>query len=146
MGRMGVLHRDNCLEVLAGPFRDKPKRHHGKPVFGVCLTERPQAGTDLHFPIRDFSVPDMRETQKLVDQIVHKMMRRQPVYVGCMMGQGRTGTILACVAKAFKAPGDPTLFVRANYNRHAVETPQQRAFVDNFTPSWRTIFRLWTGL
>ncbi|WP_371130954.1 protein-tyrosine phosphatase family protein [Arthrobacter sp. SDTb3-6] len=56
------------------------------------------------------------------------------VEVACLGGQGRTGTALACLAVLDGLPAaDAVAYVRAHYNRRAVETPWQRRFVVQFT-------------
>jgi hypothetical protein len=55
------------------------------------------------------------------------------VEVACNGGKGRTGTALACLAVLDGVPNaDAVEFVRANYHRHAAETPWQRRFVARF--------------
>jgi protein-tyrosine phosphatase len=52
------------------------------------------------------------------------------VEVGCAGGLGRTGTVLACMAVLAGVPAaDAVEWVRAHYDRHAVETPEQEAWV-----------------
>jgi hypothetical protein len=52
------------------------------------------------------------------------------VEVGCLGGQGRTGTVLACMAVlAGVSPSDAVAWVRRNYSPGAVETPEQEAWV-----------------
>ncbi|MFI7387839.1 protein phosphatase [Streptomyces sp. NPDC049813] len=55
------------------------------------------------------------------------------VEVACGGGRGRTGTALACLAVLDGVPAaDAVAFVRRHYDRHAVETPWQRRFVERF--------------
>ncbi|WP_405816690.1 protein-tyrosine phosphatase family protein [Streptomyces sp. NBC_01390] len=55
------------------------------------------------------------------------------VEVACGGGRGRTGTALACLAVLDGVPaGEAVAFVRAHYDRHAVETPWQRRYVRRF--------------
>jgi hypothetical protein len=55
------------------------------------------------------------------------------VEVGCAGGLGRTGTVLACMATLAGVPATEAVeWVRANYDRRAVETPKQEAFVRGF--------------
>jgi protein-tyrosine phosphatase len=55
------------------------------------------------------------------------------VEVACGGGRGRTGTALACLAVLDGVPADEAVaYVRERYDRHAVETPWQRRFVERF--------------
>ena len=55
------------------------------------------------------------------------------VEVACGGGRGRTGTALACLAVLDGVPPtEAVAYVRAHYDRHAVETPWQRRYVARF--------------
>jgi len=55
------------------------------------------------------------------------------VEVACAGGRGRTGTALACIAVLDGVPADIAVaFVRRYYDSRAVETPQQRRYVERF--------------
>jgi protein-tyrosine phosphatase len=55
------------------------------------------------------------------------------VEIACYGGRGRTGTALACLAVLDGVPaGEAVAYVREHYDRHAVETPWQRAYVRRF--------------
>ena len=58
------------------------------------------------------------------------------VEVACAGGRGRTGTALACLAILDGvAAAQAVTYVRAHYDRRAVETPGQRRFVTRWTPA-----------
>ncbi|MFJ6699004.1 protein phosphatase [Streptomyces sp. NPDC091272] len=57
------------------------------------------------------------------------------VELACAGGRGRTGTALACLAVLDGVPPrDAVRYVRAHYDRRAVETPWQKRYVRHFTP------------
>lgn len=57
------------------------------------------------------------------------------VEVACAGGRGRTGTALACLAILDGIPAaEAVAYVREHYSPHAVETPRQRKFVEEFSP------------
>ena len=61
------------------------------------------------------------------------------VEVACGGGRGRTGTALACLAVLDGVPPEEAVaYVRAHYDRHAVETPWQRRYVRRFGGSGAT--------
>ncbi|MFJ9536690.1 protein phosphatase [Streptomyces sp. NPDC101225] len=58
------------------------------------------------------------------------------VEIACAGGRGRTGTALACLAVLDGVPpGEAVAYVRAHYDRRAVETPWQSRYVRRFHPS-----------
>ena len=61
--------------------------------------------------------------------------RGDVVEIGCLGGHGRTGSALACLAVLTGVPADGAVdWVRAHYCPDAVETDEQRAFVEKFSP------------
>ncbi|WP_423247979.1 protein-tyrosine phosphatase family protein [Thermus hydrothermalis] len=59
------------------------------------------------------------------------------LYVGCDGGLGRTGTTLAILAGLWRLTDSPVTFVRERYDPHAVETPEQEAYVTSMMPPGR---------
>jgi protein-tyrosine phosphatase len=57
-------------------------------------------------------------------------------YIGCKAGLGRTGTVLACLAREAGITTDPVAWVRANHDPRAVETPAQEAFARSWAVAW----------
>lgn len=125
------------IELFAGPWLAKPK-----DLSGVCLLEDtipiPASSKDaviFRMPIQDFSTPTIDEMREVIYFIL-EMSKKEPVYVGCWGGKGRTGLVLACLAKALHYK-EPIVFVRKNYHRFAIETVEQEYFVERFNMPWR---------
>jgi protein-tyrosine phosphatase len=81
----------------------------------------------------DFGLPVSRgEALRVLTQAwTHAAAGR--VEIACGGGRGRTGTALACLAVLDGVPArEAVAFVRAHYDRHAVETPWQRRYVRHF--------------
>jgi hypothetical protein len=107
-----------------------------EPTFGVYLVGSRPDPVDwesrwIRWP--DFRLPADRDEARTIlaeglDRLAHDR-----VEFACGGGKGRTGTALACLAVLDGVPADEAVaFVRANYDRHAVETPWQRRYVRNF--------------
>jgi hypothetical protein len=103
------------------------------PTFGVYLLGRPPPAADweyrwLRWP--DFRLPaDAAQARAMLTQAWERAADGR-VEIGCGGGRGRTGTALACLAILDGVPAAQAVaFVRANYDRRAVETPGQRRYV-----------------
>jgi hypothetical protein len=120
-------------EVTAASFdpidlygRDRPPDH------GLYLDERwqpPWPHDHLDWP--DFGVPDdPAPVLAALGGLRDRARAGRRVEVGCLGGHGRTGTALAVLAVLGGHPAEEAVaWVRANYCRQAVETPEQEAFV-----------------
>jgi hypothetical protein len=85
----------------------------------------------LHWP--DFRLPKDRVDARAALVEVWERATGERVEVACEGGRGRTGTALACLAVLDGVPaGEAVAYVRAHYDRHAVETPWQRRYVRRF--------------
>lgn len=117
---------DGLGYVYGGPYKAKPPF-----MRGIKLAPEIEADAQAVADIKDFSVPSVDDMIRLLLWAIKIMREDGVVYVGCMMGQGRTGTFLACLVKCFDIDM-PLKFVRETYNPHACETPQQEEFVRDF--------------
>ncbi len=83
----------------------------------------------------DFRLPSDRTLARGVLREAWERAAEERVEVACGGGRGRTGTALACIAVLDGVPAEEAVaFVRAHYDRHAVETPWQRRYVRRFAP------------
>jgi len=130
------------LEMYGGPFRNYRRLtnlspHHDleptQTTYGVCLLERPLDTADASMPIQDFGVPTQTHAE-VTEQLVKayaKGFRGKTIYAGCMGGIGRTGIFLALMAK-IAGHSDPVAYVRSTFLPHAVETEQQKKYINDF--------------
>ncbi|MGY1604531.1 protein-tyrosine phosphatase family protein [Geodermatophilus sp. SYSU D00815] len=107
------------------------------PEFGVYLLGRapePPAWDSVWVRWPDFRLP--RDPDALRAALEEALGRAagQRVELACGGGRGRTGTALACLAVLDGVPAaDAVAWVRARYDRRAVETPGQARFVRGFS-------------
>ncbi|MDN3020329.1 protein-tyrosine phosphatase family protein [Streptomyces sp. S.PB5] len=82
----------------------------------------------------DFRLPADRADARAAFSEVWERAAGERVEVACGGGRGRTGTALACLAVLDGVPADEAVaYVRAHYDRRAVETPWQRRYVRRFS-------------
>jgi protein-tyrosine phosphatase len=89
------------------------------------------APCDISIPTKDFSVPHPVTMRDGLVQAIQAMVDGQMFYVGCMGGIGRTGLFLSLMARAL-GEENPVEWVRANYDKRAVETEEQQRYVMDF--------------
>lgn len=128
------------FRIFAGPFRNAPGRD--PEFYRVCLQAEnhkfqsayeEEAG-ERYWPILDFDVPDIRVyglIESQLPELVIEATKNKFVYFGCMGGTGRTGLVLALIAKAC-GEKDPVAYVREHYRPHAVETNDQKSYVAQY--------------
>ena len=106
------------------------------PGFAVHLVGRPPAA--VPWPSLWVRWPDFRlpaDPAALRSALVEALDRAatERVELACGGGRGRTGTALACLAVLDGVPADEAVaWVRAHYDRRAVETRAQARFVRGF--------------
>lgn len=103
------------------------------PEFGLyLLKDAPAPGL---WPARWVRWPDFGLPANSADaaDALRETWRRaadERVEIGCAGGRGRTGTALACIAVLDGVPpAKAVAYVRARYDRRAVESPSQARFV-----------------
>ncbi len=52
--------------------------------------------TWVRMPIRDFFIPTVEQMKAILDEIDRSIARGKPVFVHCLGGKGRTGTVVGC--------------------------------------------------
>jgi len=93
----------------------------------------------LRFQIPDLGRPASAEAlSAFLDELLLRLGRHETIYLHCLAGLGRTGTVLACLLKTAGALGDPVGLVRAIYDARALETEEQQRFARSFVPARAT--------
>jgi atypical dual specificity phosphatase len=105
----------------------------------LTLTENPlpiealeRAGvTSLHLPVPDMTAPTPEQLVTALDYIDRRLAQGSSVYVHCLMGQGRTGTVLAAyLVRAGFSPATAIERIRALRPGSLVVEAQERAIAD----------------
>ena len=131
----GVLRLPSGRLVRGRSLR-RPLPAGAVPEFGVYLlgAEPPPVQWEsrwLRWP--DFGLPADRDAAARALDEIWRRAAEERVEVACAGGRGRTGTALACLAVLDGLPAEKAVaFVRAHYDRHAVETLWQRRYVARF--------------
>lgn len=88
------------------------------------------AEANLLLPVADFAAPTPAALEKGLGELLTLMADRPDlaVYIGCRAGIGRTGMMIAALAK-IAGIVDPIGWVRTYYHPDAVETAAQRAAI-----------------
>ncbi|CAM5264968.1 Protein phosphatase OS=Streptomyces alboniger OX=132473 GN=CP975_21870 PE=4 SV=1 [Streptomyces alboniger] len=131
----GVLRLPSGRLVRGRGLR-RPLPEGAVPGFGVYLLgKEPEPVPWEHVWLRwpDFRLPGDRERARDVLREAWSRAEGERVEVACGGGRGRTGTALACIAVLDGVPAaEAVAYVRAKYDRRAVETPWQRRYVQRF--------------
>jgi hypothetical protein len=137
-------------QVFGGPFKEY--RPGQRRVVSVKMAAEVNHPHDISIPTRDFKVPKLSDMHAGIAKALEAIVQGNDLYAGCMMGVGRTGLFMACLAKVMlnyaeqkawdflsrdelkkNAPLHPAIiYVRKHYNSHAVETDDQKQFVSDF--------------
>ncbi|MEV4416689.1 protein phosphatase [Catellatospora sp. NPDC049609] len=131
----GVLRLPSGRLVRGRGLR-RPLPEGARPRFGVYLLghEPPAVAWPARWVRwRDFWLPaDPPAFREVLGEVLARAASER-VEVACAGGRGRTGTALACLAVLDGVPASEAVgWVRAHYDRRAVETPWQRRFVERF--------------
>jgi atypical dual specificity phosphatase len=102
-----------------------------------------ELGIDVRYrrmAIRDHDVPTREHMTSVLEYIDHEIGEGRPVYVHCVGGIGRTGTVVGCwmVQKEGRAPADALARIAELRRDLASRTPSpetraQRRFIEGWT-------------
>lgn len=114
-------------------FVDLTEEGERSPYLDTLRDEAARGGRGVvHYrlAIPDFSVPDKAHMAAILDTIDGAIATGQAVYVHCLGGVGRTGTVVGCYLARQGADGEEALRqVAALLGEGSPETEAQRQFV-----------------
>lgn len=122
--------------LLGGGFWQCPEG-----AFGVNMAKELRSSKcSINLGVEDHGAPDFIQAEEAVREVLKVLVfNEQDVFVGCMGGQGRTGTFLALLANCLRSPGRNVVdwywgvdYVRTKYRVGAVESRHQMAFLKDF--------------
>jgi len=134
-GTPGVVELPSGRRVR-GRGLSRPLPEGPLPQFALYLLGAPPEpvawpATWVRWP--DFRLPADPDAARAALVDAWQRSERERVELACGGGRGRTGTALACLAVLDGVPaGEAVAWVRAHYDRKAVETPWQARFVRRF--------------
>jgi protein-tyrosine phosphatase len=134
-GTPGVVELPSGRRVR-GRGLSRPLPEGPLPQFALYLLGAPPEpvaweSTWVRWP--DFRLPTDPDAARAALADAWQRSERERVELACAGGRGRTGTALACLAVLDGVPaGEAVAWVRARYDRKAVETPWQTRFVRRF--------------
>src|SRR5579875_4054110 len=102
--RISFQYQDKSLSMYGGSFffyKDLAEQNPDISFYSVNLMkEYPLPCTD-YLPIQDYNVPqDKQKLNETIFSMIKEMIEKKNyVYMGCFGGVGRTGLVMACLAK-----------------------------------------------
>lgn len=141
---------DALLEVGIRRFIDLTEEGERLALYAHALRERAVMrsveAAHRRFAIRDCGVPSTALMRTILDAIYESMERRDPVYVHCWAGIGRTGTVVGCLLRESGLTASEAFAVIArkwlSMEKRALhpkspEWPTQFAFIERWPSDWR---------
>lgn len=141
MLRIGVTTFIDLTEEGERGRGGRPLRPYSRLLSRIAAERRVEVSY-LRFAVRDLSIPQPWQMEAIIAAIEISLAKRQPVYVHCLGGIGRTGTVLGCYGVHRGLEADTVLSKLADLRHHTAragiespETAEQRTFVTRWPRS-----------
>ena len=136
----GIRHIINLMEPAEVNSKGNPFVPYEDPMSAIARA----MGCNVKFdrrPIRDYGIPTPKAMKKLLDIIDLSIENNQPVYLHCLGGLGRTGTVVGCyLARHGSDSGQKVLDIiralRRNTATHHLASPETAQQIE-LVCSWR---------
>ena len=136
----GIRHIINLMEPAEVNSKGNPFVPYEDPMSAIARA----MGCNVKFdrrPIRDYGIPTPEAIKKLLDIIDLSIENNQPVYLHCLGGLGRTGTVVGCyLARHGSDSGQKVLDIiralRRNTATHHLASPETAQQIE-LVCSWR---------
>lgn len=127
------LPGDKVAWVMAGPTRELPDDRKLVRCAAEIKVDPDRVAFDVS--TGDFKPFDENKLDLVLPNIMKALSEGERLYVGCMGGTGRTGTLLAILAGQHPGMtgGEAITYIRQVYRAHAVETSEQEGQVWEFS-------------
>jgi predicted protein tyrosine phosphatase len=137
--RCDVTHMVNLMTEVESDFCGRRFAEYW-PQLRELAAKQHRRVTFTRRPIPDMDVPSVAEMQRILD-FIDAALGDGVVYVHCLAGKGRTGTVVGChLARHGLAAGQDALDLLRQLTRHSADyfwpTPQTEAQRD-FVRNWR---------
>jgi hypothetical protein len=132
----GIRHVINLMEADERDFTGLRFVPYDDMMASIAAKMRISVTFD-QLPIKDLSVPSERHMKRILDQIDMCIKHGKPLYVHCLGGIGRTGTVVGCYCVRHDLATEKNVLdtisdLRKNSedsNRRSPETREQREMV-----------------
>ena len=131
-GLVYEAYRDKDVSVIVLLAEDRECKEKARRDLKALYTQ--DGFTVVHLPIVDFGIPSPQALCVALDATAREAQSGRHVVIHCSAGIGRTGLFTACLARVLlNLPGEQAIEWVRRFIPHAVETPEQRQFIAEFT-------------
>ncbi len=132
--KCGIRHFINLMQTDELRWYDKPVVPYEDQTRAIAR----ELGCEVTFdriPIKDMGIPARIDMARTLDRVDQKIKARKPVYIHCLGGVGRTGTVVGCyLARHGYATGRKVIQLlqqlRQNTTTHDRLSPESNLQID----------------